>query len=187
MRTWGGLQSPIDGRLPSLIDLVVHLGRTRRFGGFGATDWTVIHHSMLVALLWLRAGFPRDQVHHALLHDAHEAYTGDIPKPVKDALRSAIAPFRAPNPVRLLEQTLDAAIYNALGAVEPTAETKHRIKVCDLAALVIEAALFGPPNCARGIEQADVPDPFGAEVRDLVRLAVPELAELVRNRDGAPR
>jgi hypothetical protein len=184
MKTWSGLDAPLEpyeGTV-SLVDLVVMLGRTRRFGGCGALEWTVLHHSVLVALLWLRAGYPREELHHALLHDSQEAYIGDIPNPVKAAVRA-----KAPqDPIRAIEDVILGRIYEALATVRPGParwpEIHHRIKICDYAALVIEAALFASP--ANRVRQITVPEEYDGDVSALVQAAVPELHEIAWNRTG---
>ncbi len=68
MKTWSGLDAPMSPGegTASILDIVVQLGRQRRFGGAGSLEWSVLHHSVLVALLWLRAGYPANEVHFAL-------------------------------------------------------------------------------------------------------------------------
>lgn len=154
MKTFLGLEAPLpahpDG-VVHVVDLAVQLGRVKRFGAVGKLpEWSVLHHSFLVALLWLRAGYPLDELHHALLHDAHEAYTGDIPGPVKAAIRSAVP--GGVNPFKAVEYYLDGRIASALGIapLSPVAvhePIRRRIKVVDLAALVIEGNFAGAPGC----------------------------------------
>jgi len=136
MKTFLGNDAPLpDTDNPAnAIDLVVHLGRTKRFGGWGNPEWTVLHHSMLVSLLWLRAYGP-EGMHHALLHDAHEYITGDIPSPVKQ--------FMGHEQVKMLEGELDDRVYGALNCARPTGEHPTLVKLVDQAALIIEAYYFG--------------------------------------------
>jgi 5'-deoxynucleotidase YfbR-like HD superfamily hydrolase len=170
MKTWTGSESPLtDSAKVNILDLVVHMGRERRWGGFGSREWTVLHHSLLVTFLWLKAGFPRDGLVYALIHDAHESFTGDIPSPVKKLMGPG---------VRELEAKMDTKVHAALDLTPPNAETLRQVKVCDLAALVIEAPLFGPPNA-----WADVPEEFRVEVMDLVDLAFDgHYSDILKNR-----
>lgn len=140
MRTWSGVHAPLtkgEGDV-NILDLVVHLGRTARFGGVGDPEWTVLHHSMLCTLIAYRLGW-QDVAGYALLHDAHEAYIGDIPTPVKDAIgRDA---------VRTVERAVDSRINDHLGLTAPDAAIRKRIRQCDQIALLIESVLFGPLDC----------------------------------------
>lgn len=155
MKTWSGLDAPLDNHSGqvSLLDVVVQLGRTRRFGGVGSTEWSVLHHSALVSLLWIRGGFPLAELHFAFLHDAHEYVTGDIPGPVKAALRGRQiddvdlgAPMPT-DPMKQLEQLIDERIRKHLALNEgPDSTAKRRIKICDLAALLVEGVMFGAPG-----------------------------------------
>lgn len=73
----------------------------------------------------------------ALLHDAHEAYTGDIPSPIK----------RIPElteTLKLIEGKLDHAIRSRFALPEPSAQVKIIIKFCDKLAQAIEGYQFMP-------------------------------------------
>jgi hypothetical protein len=177
MRTWTGEHAPVGepkGK-PNILDIVVHLGRVRRFGGWGDPEYTVLHHSMLVSLLWETAGYPREHLIYALLHDAHEAYITDIPAPVKAAIR---AQANGSDPVREVEAAVDVEIRAMFKPVlpPPSVEMKRKIKVCDYAALVIEAGFFGPPNADASVLQ-DLPNEFRTEVFALVSTATPRLEQ----------
>ena len=79
-----------------LSDIACHLSRLYRFnGGTAAHAWSVAAHSLLVMQL-----LHRDQPDAepqlrmaALLHDAHEAYVGDLTSPVKWLLQQRIPNF----------------------------------------------------------------------------------------------
>lgn len=142
MRTWTGQLSPLpnagDAGIVCPMDLVVLLGRYKRFGNNGNDEFSVLHHSVLVAILWTVAGFPPEGLIYALGHDFHEAYTGDIPSPIKNAtpeVREAI---------RGVEDQLDKQIHSFLNIKAPDEATKKRIKLCDKASLIIESMITGP-------------------------------------------
>lgn len=140
MKTFLGNDAPLpdNDHKPHPIDVVMHLGRTKRFGGWGNPEWTVLHHSMLTALLWA-SYYDLGSMYHALLHDAHEAYTGDIPSPVKA--------FMGATQVKMLEGDLDQRIRAMVGIFrEPHEDDQKRIKLVDQAALIIEAYYFGTPG-----------------------------------------
>lgn len=137
MHTFLGNLAPLPGNTaePHPIDMVVHLGRTHRFGGFGSTEWTVLHHSMLTAMLYMRY-FGENGAVYALLHDAHEYVTGDVPSPVKACFGKT--------EVKALETELDERIYKALALSWPNEDVRNAVKLCDYAALIIEAFYFAP-------------------------------------------
>lgn len=95
--------------------------------------FTVAQHMMWVARMVKR----EDRI-HALLHDAHEAYLSDIPKPLKESFPS------------LLEAAdkIDVCIYQNLGIEMPDAAAKQRVHEADEYSAWIESrTLFS------GIEQ----------------------------------
>lgn len=79
-------------------DIAWGLGRTLRYGGHIREDWTVAHHSVVMSYL-----VPEEYALEALLHDAAEAYIGDIIYPVK-ALFPEVEAFEN----RLLHTIMDA-------------------------------------------------------------------------------
>jgi 5'-deoxynucleotidase YfbR-like HD superfamily hydrolase len=62
----------------SILDIAWGLGRTLRYGGHLVEDYTVAHHSIIMSYY-----VPEEYALEALLHDAGEAYMGDIIWPVK--------------------------------------------------------------------------------------------------------
>lgn len=138
MKTFLGNIAPLPGSgvdKAHPVDIVFHLGRTRRFGGWAHPEWSVLHHSTLVAMLYMR-NFGLHGVEHALLHDAHEYVTGDIPTPVKKLLGVEQA--------AALEKHLDEVVYRSLDIPRESFERCDLwVKACDLAALIIEAYHFG--------------------------------------------
>lgn len=65
-----------------LEDVAFALSRIPRFGGHVA-NYTVAHHSLLVERLAKQHGEDPEVRLAALMHDAHEAYVGDVPTPLK--------------------------------------------------------------------------------------------------------
>lgn len=107
-----------------------------RFGGQCSRFYSIAEHSVLVHDLvreWLPDGFS-DMLLAALLHDAHEAYLGDVVSPLKHKLQPAYDTFRA---------GFDGAIGLAFGL--PQDQFQHGIiKRADHDALFCEgAALLG--------------------------------------------
>mgnify|MGYP006373987693 CR=1 FL=1 len=117
-------------------DLAHALAGINRFGGhLRVPHYSVAQHSILCAvLLWQRT---RDRLATtaALLHDAHEAYTGDIKQPVKAYLERV-----APGAIAALEQRIDAAIsaWACLELGQGAADVRRLIKTADLQLLFWE-------------------------------------------------
>lgn len=66
------------------VDIAHHLSCINRFNGATIYPYSVAEHSLHVAMF-----VPPQFRLQALLHDAHEAYVGDITKPVKRFMNSA--------------------------------------------------------------------------------------------------
>lgn len=65
-------------------DIAHALSHLCRFNGHTSEFYSVAHHSLLVASIVHQRAPEHTLI--ALLHDAHEAYTGDITRPLKIAL-----------------------------------------------------------------------------------------------------
>src|SRR6266576_743863 len=108
MMTLGGTLVQRDNTAaPDLSDIATALCRQPRFGGHTRVNWSVAEHSLLCAHLarsWYRGAIEL----HALLHDAHEAVTGDIPTTWKT------------DEMRALQAQLDERIYARLKLPQPT-------------------------------------------------------------------
>lgn len=130
-------------------DVAAHLAKLCRFGGATNTHYSVAQHSVLVADI-VAARFPTggpEAALYALLHDAHEMITGDIPAPVKDYLHRAIG-------WKLLdafEHDLDEGFTRAAGLPWPVPdEIASQVHMADMIARHAEArCLLAEP--ARGV------------------------------------
>lgn len=184
MLCWSGNHDPVDPRGGvNLLDIVVGLGREGRFSRFGDREWTVLHHSMFVFLIYLKL-FGRSGSEYAQLHDAHEAYPGDIPRPVKEYLRDRNnnTATDASDPLNDLEQDYDDAIAAFLGIPtmdDADASFSARVKMCDRVALVIEARLFGPPGSACW---TDIPEDQRNDVKHMVFKVMPDFEKVCEAR-----
>ena len=135
IQTFSGLRfSPLEPD-PSAIEIadIAHgLAHHCRFGGHAATYYSVGQHSCVVADAVRERGADRDTVLHALLHDASEAYLGDLPHPVKH--RSEFGRL-----YREIEEPLQAAILARFGLATPAPPL---VKEVDRAALAAERAVL---------------------------------------------
>lgn len=122
---------------PSLTDIAVSLGRHPRFGGMGkAYHWTVLHHSLAAQRLAVACGYGHKTRLLALLHDAHEAITGDIP-----------TDWKTPD-IREHQDSIDDRIFEEIG-VEFTHLEYDRVKLIDWTLLHAEGHAVGPSNWAK--------------------------------------
>ena len=138
IQTVSGVAFDLDAPTPDQVrrrDLAHALAGINRFGGHLRCFYSVAQHSVLVAaLLWQRTRDRRATL-AALLHDAHEAYTGDIKQPVKAYLEQF-----APGAIADLEQRIDAAIaaWAQLELGQGAADVRRLIKTADLQILFWE-------------------------------------------------
>jgi 5'-deoxynucleotidase YfbR-like HD superfamily hydrolase len=132
IQTWSGLRfSPLepDPAAIEIEDIAHALANLCRFGGHCSVFYSIAQHSCVVADA---VAGDRETTLHALLHDAAEAYLGDLPHPLK---------HRSPLGVlyREVEAPLQAAILArfGLGASPPAV-----VKEIDRAALAAERAVL---------------------------------------------
>jgi hypothetical protein len=115
-----------DPGLVRLDDIAWNLSRTCRFNASARFFYSVADHCVYVGNL-----LPPVLRIYGLLHDAHEAYLGDITSPVKGMIGT--------ERIREIEKPIDAAIYEALGLPPPTREVLDLVHEADVLALRIEA------------------------------------------------
>ncbi len=143
----GNLVTLDNGGMLSLEEIATGLSRMPRFAGQTVFHpWSVAHHSLVcerMAQYFIEKGGPTwwtgELMLHALLHDAHEAMTGDIPTSFKTS------------DTKLMQRGLDSRIYAALGVAMPTANQKNGVTAIDQEALLAEARVVTPPATYRRI------------------------------------
>jgi 5'-deoxynucleotidase YfbR-like HD superfamily hydrolase len=156
VQTVTGKAFPLLDPDPSHVDLhdIAHnLARILRFNGATSAPWTVAQHSMLVLDLVVEALSETKEVRAALglaalLHDAAEAYIGDVTTPVKIAMR-ALAGELEESPFDIIEYRIQGAVHKRFGLGNPTygelPERWHEIiGRADAQALALEKAHFIP-------------------------------------------
>ncbi len=112
-------------------DIVNSLSHICRFNGHSKHHYSVAQHSVLVASAFVKP----DEKLYALIHDAHEAYTGDLTSPFKSYLET-----KSPNIIRNVENRLDGAIHKYFELEYPVPiEIKEKVKHADRKALATEA------------------------------------------------
>lgn len=146
IQTYTGKQFDLVSPDPTLVDIddIAHaLSMTCRFGGHTRQFYSVAEHSMLVS-----AAVPPQHAFLALLHDAAEAYIGDLVRPFKLLL--------CPQ-VQEIESRIQAAIL-ARYEVEPDEAALEAVKVADDRALATEMRdLFGTSMLRHAVK---LPDPL---------------------------
>ena len=113
-------------------DIARALANLCRFGGHSKAFYSVAQHSAIVCDLLEQRGDPTpDELMAALLHDAAEAYIGDLPHPLKHRSELGAA-------FRVAEKRLEAVIAERFALPEAAA----RIKPLDRALLATERRTF---------------------------------------------
>lgn len=77
-----------DAKDVHLEDVAHALSHCNRFTGHTIFPYSVAQHSVYVAMRVAEQGYPLEIQRQALLHDATEAYLGDVAKPLKSLLPS---------------------------------------------------------------------------------------------------
>lgn len=125
-------------------DIAWGLSRIPRFAGqtISKKPYTVAQHSVLVFEIYSKIVKNNDEQYNnsqsklkALMHDAAEAYIGDIPSPIKKhpTIKEAIKEF---------EYNLLNVIFDSCNIDSPDGVEKILIKEADMIALAIEAHAF---------------------------------------------
>lgn len=117
-----------------IYDIAHGLSYICRFGGHTNRFYSVAEHAILVAGLLQEKGYEPRFVRAALHHDDHEAYLGDLPTPLKNALGERYEDMR---------DQFDQAIAESLNINLSTLDYPA-IHWADAVALRMEAALLLP-------------------------------------------
>jgi len=130
-------------------DIARALANQCRFGGHSRVFYSVAQHSMIVAELVEQRGGDVEDVFAALMHDATEAYLGDMPHPLKH--RSPLgAAFKD------AEDHLERALHERFGIKPDVPE----IKRADRALLATERRAFSSEDWhwpeLEGVEPVDL-------------------------------
>lgn len=116
-----------SGECPTLLDVAVGLGRQSRFAGQTRDFYTVICHSIVCSRLVSRECKP-----YALIHDAGEAITSDVPTTWKTEEAKA------------LELEIVEDVSRSLGLKWPwPREMAEEVNEADVACLKAEAHVLG--------------------------------------------
>lgn len=133
LQTYSGKKFDYANPTPDMIDIrdiARALSRIPRFMAHTNIPVYVAEHCMYVA-----DNLPEELKLEGLLHDAAEAYTGDIPAPLKALLGSGF---------KHIERGIEKAIAERFGLSYPWSQ---RIKDVDSHALYEEAKAYFPKGC----------------------------------------
>lgn len=122
-----------------LADIAHHLARTDRYNGACKRPYSVAEHSLLVCDILETEFGERDPATllAALLHDAHEAYTGDLTQPMKQIIGTAWD---------IEEHRIAYEVRRRFGVAEAFALAANHIHSADMLALSTERNQLLPPG-----------------------------------------
>lgn len=121
IQTHTGVDFPLDQVCPeiiSIVDIAQALSQICRFTGHTKRFYSVAQHSVLAASI-APAGFELE----ALMHDAHEAYTGDVAQPLKMMLPD----------YRAIEDRIERAVRKEFGLPPQMSPDVKRVDMMMLA------------------------------------------------------
>jgi hypothetical protein len=136
IRTVSGLYLNLLDPSPAsieFVDIAVALTSTCRFGGHTRTFYSVAEHSLAVASMLHRQTGDPELALAGLLHDAAEAYIGDMVRPLKRSGRLDEFAVIEANLARAIEVRFD---------LDPGALDDPRVHQCDQDILPWEMAMF---------------------------------------------
>lgn len=140
METFTGILAPVGAMTSdhvSMKDITVSLSRINRFLGHSMGAYSVLEHSWVVSKIVRQRGYSPVVQLAALLHDAKEAYIGDIPTPVKRYFEQEMPGFA--EWFEELERNTDAAICQYVGCIKPGDMYHPAVKQADIDLLQVEA------------------------------------------------
>lgn len=155
-----------------LDDIAHHIARIHRYTG--GTEWSVAAHSLCVAML-----VPPEFKLEALLHDAHEAYVGDVSAPVKAAMRELVVIEQYEGSVfDLIEEDFERVVREKFRLPDEKSEEVHR---ADMVMRATERQVFlrNSPKAWEGLPEPAA-DEFAREhMRHVWHMSVPLGIELL--------
>jgi hypothetical protein len=140
MRKWmmtftGRTVDPLNPKLSDIdiVDIAHHLAIENRYGGATRVPYPVAQHSTLVGRM-----LHPDHALEGHLHDASEYITKDLPKPIKDAIKT--------DEYEELERIWREVIFQRF-EVESTPESRAAVKIIDQRIVLDETrALMARPD-----------------------------------------
>ncbi len=137
-------------------DIAHALAHINRFGGHTDTPYSVAEHSLGVANMLLRSTGDTRTALFGLLHDASEAYLGDMVRPLKRQIPA----------YRYIEANMEIAISSAL---IPPAQDAHDCRRWELVKAADSEILAFEMSVVRNAEWRVPPDPAAVKSAFLSR------------------
>lgn len=132
MVTSDGYEANLSTPVPDAFDIerIAHsLSQINRFNGHASRPYSVAEHSLLVADVAEHMGLDVYGQLAALMHDAHEAFTGDVTSPAKREIGTAW---------NIFENRFAHFLARKFGLITATTVYHHEIAAADMTALAIE-------------------------------------------------
>lgn len=150
-----------------LVDIAQSLTRKDRYNGYGKIFWSVASHSLLVSEIVQTLYDDTELALDGLLHDAEEAYIGDVIAPVKRALypyyHELVAPVRA-------------AVRQAFAMESPT--LPEQVRRCDEVASYIETCFLFDQDTWTKTWNQKVPEEYRYYAQVSIPVAILDFATL---------
>lgn len=129
-------------------DIVLGLSNSPRYTGQTDPTVNVAQHSVYTSQLVENEGYGAEIQMYALLHDAGEAYIGDIPRPVRKLMNST----EGTQFDRIENRILDT-LWDSIELEEPSEEEWSVVMAADDKVLLYELdSLFHEPERTRAME-----------------------------------
>ncbi len=136
IQTYTGLKFDLENPAPDMVrigDIAHALSRLCRFTGHTPVHYSVAQHSVLVS-----RQLPPEHAFAGLMHDAAEAYVGDVSGPLKRLMRKMVKDWESPYDA--VEARVWRAIAERFGL---PAELSQEVKEADLRMLMTEKKMLG--------------------------------------------
>lgn len=125
----------------SILDIAHHLSKIDRWNGACSRPYSVAEHSLFVVeILKAHGATSRSLLLYALMHDAHEAYTGDLSAPMKRVIGPAW---------NAIERRIESQVIARFNLACARAAHHEAVRWADLTALSTERAQLLPASAER--------------------------------------
>ena len=134
IETLSGIAFDLDNPTSAMVnfdDVATSLSRQCRYNGHCSNFYSIAEHSIHCTDMAKLDGCNKYIQLLTLIHDAHEAFIGDIVRPIKVVLGEQI---------KLIEERIDEVLYVKLGIKPPSNKIRQIVKSYDDSLLTTEAS-----------------------------------------------